>query len=68
MVHDIDRGAVEVRRGNAREWRSRRRSRQNSDALRVGRALGNQVLDAPGDIVLHLASPLAVAGVQDFLP
>ena len=35
--------------------------------LRVGDALGDQVLDAPGDVVLHLVAPLLVAGVQELL-
>ena len=39
----------------------------DADALRVGDALGDQVLDAPGDVVLHLVAPLLVAGVQELL-
>ena len=38
-----------------------------ADPLRIGDALGDQVLDAPGEVVLHLVAPLLVAGVQELL-
>ena len=41
---------------------------QNPDALRIGDAFVHQIFHAPGEIVLHLRAPLAIAGVEEFLP
>src|SRR6266508_3536639 len=35
--------------------------------LRIGDAFGDQILHAPGYVVLHLVAPLFVAGVQKLL-
>src|SRR6202041_2386571 len=39
----------------------------DSDAPGVGGTVGYEGFDAPGDVVLHLAAPLAVAGVEELL-
>ena len=67
--HDRDGGAVDVgREGDAGERRvAAVRAAHDADALRVGDALGDQVLHAPGDVVLHLVAPLLVAGVEELL-
>ena len=66
---DVHRRRVEVRReGDARERRvAAVRAAHDPDALRVGDALGHEVLHAPGDVVLHLVAPLLVAGVEELL-
>src|SRR5260370_12324096 len=42
-------------------------SAEDANALGIGDALGDQVLGAPGHVILHLASPLQVAGVDELL-
>ena len=57
---DRDGGGVEIRR--ERDTGERRVTAvgpaHDADALRVRNALGDQVLDAPRDVVLHLVAPL----------
>src|SRR6185295_14182115 len=40
---------------------------QNPDAFRIGDTLSDQILDAPGDVVLHLVAPLAIPRVEKLL-
>ena len=43
------------------------RAAHDADALRIRDALGDQVLHAPGDVVLHLLAPLLVPRVEELL-
>ena len=65
----VNGGGVKVRReGHAGERRiTAVRSAHDADTLWIGDALGDQILDAPGNVVLHLVTPLFVAGVDELL-
>src|SRR6185295_4792704 len=66
---DGDARGIEIRR----ESQARQRgvaavgTAQDADAPRVDDAFRDQVLDTPGEVVLHLLTPLAVAGVEETL-
>src|SRR5439155_13760509 len=65
----IDRTGIEIRRkSNARKCRiASIRSAHDADMLWIGDAFSDQILHAPGYIVLHLVAPLLITGVDEFL-
>ena len=66
---DGDARGVEVgREGDAGQGRvAAVGAAHDADALRVGDAFRDQMLHAPGEVVLHLLAPLVVAGVEELL-
>src|SRR5262249_8652167 len=43
------------------------RAAHDSNLLRIGDALGDEILRTPGHVVLHLVAPLLVSGVDKLL-
>ena len=64
--HDVDCCAIEIgSEGDARQGGvAAIGTADNAHPFGIGDALGNHILHTPGQIVLHFAAPLPVAGVQ----